>query len=109
MAKDIFSPREEEDELLQYAYIPAEVHKVYAIRYRGYVSDLPHFFRKAVSSEFKNDRGRCDEIVIYTTDHAAQKCHKGDWIVGLPDGDYEVLADTAFFEKYQNFLNMMKA
>lgn len=106
---DVFTSRDDEDELIQYAYVPSDVRKTYAIRYRGYVSDLPHFFRKAISSEFRNDRGRNEEIVVYVTQDCAMKCRKGDWIVGLPNGDYDVLADDVFLNQYQNFLLMMNA
>lgn len=99
----------EEDELLQFAYLPTTVKKHYAIRYRGYVQDLPYFFRKVIQRKDRNERDYLEATIVNITDTSSQTCRKGDWIVGLPDGRYQVVDDESFFREYQNLLKMNNA
>jgi hypothetical protein len=104
------SQRKEEDEMLKFAHVQRTVEKHYAIRYNGYVDDLPYFFLRDLVD--RHVRGRQMELMFrpksnepdaqfdlpgvdFTDTRRNQKCEKGDWIVQTATKT-EIMTDLAF-------------
>ena len=77
----------EEDPLLRYAYVPVETKKVHAMRFEGYINDLPHHFARFIMGTLIGSSMKLEQVRIITARDVDKNplsivdCKLGEWIV----------------------------
>jgi hypothetical protein len=116
------SQRLEEDAMLKYAHVQRTVEKHYAIRYNGYVDDLPYFFLRDLIDKNRMRGSQLELLFLplsnepdaqfdlpgvdYTDTRNNQKCVKGDWIV-VSANKTEIMTDLAFRNTFVSVTDLL--